>query len=46
MHDSTSDALYFIALAVVGKLVCGLLYISVLGIAHSRKAGRRRRERC
>ena len=46
MHDSTSVAFYFIALVLVGKLFCGLLYVSALGIAHARKARRKQRERC
>jgi hypothetical protein len=32
MHDSTSVAFYFIGLVIAGKLLCGLVYASALGV--------------
>ncbi len=32
MHDSTSVAFYFIGLVIAGKLLCGLVRVSALGI--------------
>lgn len=46
MHESTGVVFYFIALVLVGKLLCGLLNVSALGIAYARKARRKKRERC